>query len=147
MARIPTDELERLKQEVSVQRLAESRGITLKRHGADLIGLCPFHDDHAPSLVVSPKKNLWHCLGACRTGGSVIDWVMKAEGVSFRHAVELLQADYQPLAASGPVKRSTVQKLPTALETDVEDARLLSQVIDYYVSGHSRPLLFSQCQV
>jgi DNA primase len=55
--------------------------------------LCPFHDDREPSLVVSPKKNLWHCLGACQAGGTVIDWVMKAEGVSFRHAVELLRAD------------------------------------------------------
>jgi len=131
MARIPDDQIERLKQEVSLQRLVEGMGITLKRHGADLIGRCPFHDDHEPSLVISPKNNLWHCLGACQCGGSVIDWVMKAEGVSFRHAVELLQADYQPLAA-GPVKRSTVQKLPTTLEASAEDARLLAQVIDYY---------------
>ena len=135
MARIPDDELDRLKQEVSLQRLAEGMGITLKRHGADLIGLCPFHDDHDPSLVISPKNNLWHCLGACQCGGSVIDWVMKAEGVSFRHAVELLQADYAPsalAAGSGPVKKTTVQKLPTTLETSAEDARLLAQVIDYY---------------
>jgi len=131
MARIPDDQIDRLKQDVSLQRLAEGMGITLKRHGADLIGLCPFHDDHDPSLVISPKNNLWHCLGACQCGGSVIDWVMKAEGVSFRHAVELLQADYQPLAA-GPVKRSTVQKLPTTLEASAEDARLLVQVVDYY---------------
>jgi len=133
MARIPDDELDRLKQEVSLQRLAEGMGITLKRHGADLIGLCPFHDDHDPSLVISPKNNLWHCLGACQCGGSVIDWVMKAEGVSFRHAVELLQADYAPSSlAADPVKRSTVQKLPTTLEASAEDARLLAQVIDYY---------------
>ncbi len=46
MARIPQDQLDRLKQEVSVQCLAEGMGITFKRHGADLIGLCPFHDDH-----------------------------------------------------------------------------------------------------
>ena len=91
MARIPEQELTRLKQEISLQRLAESAGIVLKRHGADLLGLCPFHDDHEPSLVISPKTNLWHCLGVCQAGGSVIDWVMKKEGVSFRHAVELLQ--------------------------------------------------------
>ena len=72
-------EIERIKQEVSVQRLAEARGIKLERHGADLIGLCPFHEDHEPSLVITPAKNLWHCLGACGTGGSVIDWVMKAK--------------------------------------------------------------------
>lgn len=135
MARIPDDQIERIKQEVSLQRLAEGMGIVLKRHGADLIGLCPFHDDHDPSLVISPKNNLWHCLGACQTGGSVIDWVMKAEGVSFRHAVELLQAEYAPsslTAGSGPVKKTTVQKLPTTLETAASDARLLVQVIDYY---------------
>jgi DNA primase len=131
MARIPDAEIERIKQVVSLQRLAEALGVILKRHGADLIGLCPFHDDHEPSLVITPKENLWHCLGACQAGGSVIDWVMKAEGVSFRHAVELLQADYQPLAA-GSVKHSTVQKLPTALESDADDARLLAQVVDYY---------------
>ena len=96
MARIPDQQIDRLKQEVSVQRLAEGMGITFKRHGADLLGLCPFHDDKGPSLVITPKQNLWHCLGACQCGGSVIDWAMKAEGVSFRHAVELLQTDYAP---------------------------------------------------
>ena len=100
MARIPDEEIERLKQEISLERLAEARGIELKRHGADLLGLCPFHDDHAPSLVITPEKNLWHCLGACQTGGSVIDWVMKSQGVSFRHAVELLRADHPSLAAA-----------------------------------------------
>ena len=85
------------------------------------------------SLVITPSKNLWHCLGACRAGGSVIDWVMRAEGVSFRHAAELLQTDYQPSrVSSGSVKRSTVQKLPTAFEGNAEDVRLLLQVIEYY---------------
>lgn len=132
MARIPDDELARLKQTVSLQRLAEHRGIVLKRHGADLIGLCPFHDDHEPSLVISPEKNLWHCLGACQTGGTVIDWVMKAEGVSFRHAVELLRNDLPLVAATAPVKRSTVTKLPVPLDHTAEDQALLRQVVDYY---------------
>ena len=85
-----------------MQRLAEARGMKLRRHGEDLMGLCPFHDDHEPSLFISPEKNLWHCLGACQTGGTVIDWVMKAQGVSFRHAVELLRADHPALAAARP---------------------------------------------
>jgi DNA primase len=50
--------LERLKQDVALERLAEARDIKLKRHGLDLIGLCPFHDDHEPSLGISPDKNL-----------------------------------------------------------------------------------------
>ena len=136
MARIPDNVIERLKTEVSVQRLAEARGVELKRHGADLIGRCPFHDDRTPSLVITPAKNLWHCLGACQVGGTVIDWVMKAEGISFRHAVELLQNDGLSLAAASsgsvPPKQSTVKKLPTALQPHQDDAKLLVQVIDFY---------------
>ena len=101
MARIPEEEIARLKHDVAIARLAAARGIALKSSGNNLLGLCPFHDDHEPSLVITPEKNLWHCLGACQQGGSVIDWVMKAEGVSFRHAVELLRAEL-PLASSGP---------------------------------------------
>ena len=63
MARIAEGELARLKQEISIERLAESQGIGLEVHGADRIGLCPFHEDREPSLVITPSKNLWHCLG------------------------------------------------------------------------------------
>ena len=142
MARIPDQVIERLKAEVSVERLAEARGVVLKRHGADLIGCCPFHEDRTPSLVITPSKNLWHCLGACQAGGTVIDWVMRAEGVSFRHAAELLQNDYYPRgvgpsaaassSSAAPAKRSTVRKLPTNLEREASDAKLLVQVIEYY---------------
>ena len=132
MARIPDDVIERLKQEVSLERLAEARGVKLTRHGADLIGLCPFHNDREPSLVISPKKNLWHCLGACQTGGTVIDWVMRAEGVSFRHAVELLRADHEVATGGDPVKVSTVRKLPPPVDRDADDARLLIQVAGFY---------------
>jgi len=135
MARIPEAEIERLKEEISVQRLAEGAGVTLTRHGADLIGLCPFHDDKEPSLVITPSKNLWNCLGACGTGGSVIDWVMRARGVSFRHAVELLRADLPSLAANAScrlVKCSTVRLMEPPVSPDADDKKLLSQVVDYY---------------
>jgi DNA primase catalytic core len=135
MARISDAELERLKSEVSVQRLAEARGVVLKRHGADLIGLCPFHDDKKPSLVISPRKNLWHCLGVCQAGGSVVDWVMKAEGVSFRHAVELLRADLpvtSPSTTAAVVKSSSVRRLAAPVQADADDREILAQVVGYY---------------
>jgi len=47
-----------LKSEVLLVRLVESSGIELKKHGKDYLGLCPFHDDKEPSLVISPDKNL-----------------------------------------------------------------------------------------
>ena len=132
MARFSDELIDRLKSEVSLEHLAEAQGIALKKHGADLLGLCPFHDDKEPSLVITPTKNLWHCLGACQCGGSVIDWVMRLEGVSFRHAVELLMNDYCPSLAANPVKRSTVPKLAAPIESDMADQQLLNQVIDYY---------------
>jgi DNA primase catalytic core len=132
MARIPDEQIERLKQEVSLIRLVEGQGIALKKHGKDYLGLCPFHDDREPSLVISPEKNLWHCLGACGEGGDVINWMMKSQGVSFRHAVELLRdGDFSSLAAQ-PVKRTTVTKLNSPLDTSAEDQALLMQVVDYY---------------
>jgi DNA primase len=134
LARIPDEELERLKAEISLERLVAAAGVELRRAGADLVGCCPFHDDREPSLVVSPGKNLWHCLGACQAGGSVIDWVMRAEGVSFRHAVELLRdgrAGAEPL--SGPVPgRSSVRKLASPLERSADDVELLGQVVGFY---------------
>ena len=135
MARIPEGEIERLKREVSIERLAEACGVELKRHGADLIGLCPFHEDHSPSLVISPQKNLWNCLGACGKGGSVIDWVMRAEGISFRHAVELLRRENLPLAVrpgAKPPQRSSIPKLPAPVSREVDDGALFLQVTRYY---------------
>jgi DNA primase catalytic core len=140
MARIPEDEVERLKREVSVQRLAEARGVKLVRHGANLLGKCPFHNDRTPSLVITPSNNLWNCLGVCNTGGSSIDWVMRTNGVSFRHAVELLRADHLPLArpaiesrrAAPPAKNGTVRILPPPVEREADDRVLLMQVVDYY---------------
>jgi hypothetical protein len=81
VARIPEAEIDRLKREVAVERLAQARGVELKAHGANLLGLCPFHDDHEPSFVVTPVKNLWHCLGACQAGGSVIDCIRSVKRV------------------------------------------------------------------
>ena len=81
MARVPEAEIERLKEQVSVVSLVQAHGVELRKTGKDLVGKCPFHDDKTPSLVVTPGKNLWHCLGACQAGGSVVDWVMRAEGV------------------------------------------------------------------
>ncbi|MXP26089.1 hypothetical protein GRI39_08580 [Altererythrobacter indicus] len=91
MARIADSEIERLKADVSLVRLVESSGVKLARKGKDeLAGRCPFHDDDTPSLSVNAAKNLFRCFG-CDASGGPIDWVMKAEGVSFRHAAELLR--------------------------------------------------------
>ena len=144
MPRIPDTELERLKNEVSVERLVEASGVELKKAGKDLLGRCPFHDDAEASLVVTAAKNLWHCFG-CQVGGGPIDWVMKSRGVSFRHAVELLKADPSlapgQINQAGEVKRTTVRSLPAPVAFDADDRALLNQTIDYY---HQRLLATSE---
>jgi DNA primase len=133
MARIPEEVIERLKEEVSLQRLVELAGVELRQQGKDLVGLCPFHEERTGSLVVSPEKNLWHCMGACQAGGSVIDWVMRAEGVSFRHAVELLRDGVAPSALDGPrATRSTVPRLPSPLPIGADERELLERVVGFY---------------
>ena len=99
MPRIADHEIERLKAEVSLVRLVESSGIVLEKRGDERVGRCPFHADDTPSLSVSVSKNLFRCFG-CEAGGGPIDWVMKRDGVSFRHAVELLRQGVP--AAPGP---------------------------------------------
>jgi DNA primase len=129
MARIPEEEIERLKREIPVERLVSGFGVELKRTGANLVGRCPFHEDHTPSLVVTPETNLWHCLGACQTGGSTIDWVMRTRGVSFRHAAEMLRTDHPSLAAAGG---RAAAKLASPVALDADDRQTLRDVVGFY---------------
>lgn len=115
MARIPETEIERIKKETSLVDLVQNRGINLKKQGTDFIGLCPFHDDHEPSFVITPETNLWHCFG-CNLGGSVIDFLMKIDNISFRHAVE---------------KLTGVPELPLAAE-NLDGQKLLNRVTEFY---------------
>lgn len=133
MARIPDDELEQLKRSTDLAALVRSKGVELKAHGAkDLCGLSPFTDEKTPSFIVTPSKNLWHCMSSGK-GGSVIDFVMQYDGVSFREAVELLKSKSPTLYKSAaPVKKSTIPKLPPPVAFDADDQTLFSQVLDYY---------------
>lgn len=132
MARIPDAVIERLKAEVALERLVVSKGIELKHQGKDRLGVCPFHEDESPSLIVTPTKNLFHCMG-CGAAGSVIDWVMLSEGVSFRHAAELLINEFMPASTTRKAaKKSTVPKIQSSFEPESADHELSRQVIDYY---------------
>lgn len=66
-----------------------SKYITLKRSGRNFFGLCPFHKEKSPSFAVSPDKQIFHCFG-CGTGGNVIHFISKIEGLDFKDTLELL---------------------------------------------------------
>ncbi len=63
--------------------------VRLRKSGARLTGLCPFHQERTPSFTVDPEKGLWHCFG-CKAGGDLFRFVEMIEKVSFSEAVELL---------------------------------------------------------
>ncbi|NLF02897.1 MAG: DUF927 domain-containing protein [Anaerolineales bacterium] len=67
------------------------RDIPLRKSGPRWVGLCPFHSDHDPSLVVFPDGG-WRCFG-CGAGGDVFDYVMLRQGWDFRTALKELARD------------------------------------------------------
>ncbi len=136
MPRIPDEDIERVKRGTDLVALVRSRGIELDKHGSkDWIGRCPFHDDqHKPNFIVSPAKGLFHCM-ACGAAGNPIQFVEKFDGISFRHAFELLNeggAAAFTTRAAQPVRQGSVPRLEIPFDPDGTDADLMGQVIEYY---------------
>lgn len=73
--------------------------VPLKKQGAEYAGICPFHNDHSPSLNVNDRKGLWVCR-VCDAGGDAISFVERFYGKSFHEAVEeLAGAPYESSVA------------------------------------------------
>ncbi|MGQ2872170.1 CHC2 zinc finger domain-containing protein, partial [Leptospira santarosai] len=137
---IPKEEITRLKTETDLIALVRSYGIELRKHGLNWVGRCPFHEDKTPSFIVTPTKHLWHCMGACKAGGSAIDFVMKKEGLGFQEAVELLLENLTKSTGSGNKKRPTPlalskelgRKIPTTERAGEEERNLIFKSLEYY---------------
>lgn len=63
--------------------------VNLKRSGSNMFGLCPFHGEKTASFSVAPDKGIYYCFG-CHKGGSVINFQMEIEGLSYPDAVRAL---------------------------------------------------------
>ncbi len=66
-----------------------SQYVSLKRSGANHMGLCPFHSEKSPSFSVNAARQFFHCFG-CGVGGDVFSFLMKIEGLAFPDAVRRL---------------------------------------------------------
>lgn len=67
--------------------------VSLRKRGANYIGLCPFHNERTPSFTVSPAKNIFKCFG-CGEGGSPVHFIMKHEQLDYPGALRYLAAKY-----------------------------------------------------
>jgi DNA primase len=99
------------------------RYVQLKKGGANLMGLCPFHGEKSPSFSVSPSKQFYHCFG-CGANGNAIGFLMEHAGMSFIEAVKDLaqQAGMQvPEDEASPQdrERAAQQRQKQATLTDV----------------------------
>lgn len=82
-------DIDAIKRRNSIADVAANRGVELRRSGPHLTGRCPFHQDEHPSFVVYPETRSFYCFG-CQASGDVIDFVRRADGLSFREALEKL---------------------------------------------------------
>lgn len=80
---------------LSVTNVEEVVGdfVTLKKRGANLLGLCPFHNEKSPSFTVSPAKGIYKCFG-CGKAGNSVNFVMEVEGFSYPEALKYLANKY-----------------------------------------------------
>ena len=67
--------------------------VSLKRRGANYLGLCPFHNEKTPSFTVSASKGIYKCFG-CGKGGNAVNFLMEQEGLSFPEALKNLAKRY-----------------------------------------------------
>lgn len=80
--------LDDLRRQADIVRVVQDY-VTLKKKGANWMACCPFHKEKTPSFSVSPAKEIFYCFG-CHKGGSVFNFVMEMERVSFPEAIRIV---------------------------------------------------------
>jgi DNA primase len=89
---IPEDIIEKVRERADIVEIVGEH-VRLKQSGRNFKALCPFHPEKAPSFMVSPEKQIYHCFG-CGAGGNVFSFLMQIEGMTFPEAVKALAQRY-----------------------------------------------------
>jgi DNA primase catalytic core len=132
---VTKEAIEEVRRAQDLVAVVESRGVKLTRKGRNYVGLCPFHEDHDPSLVVNPDKQLWHCFGACsanggKSGGDVFAFVARKDGVTFLEAMKRL--GYEEPARTRSKGPGTETKPAAPAMTEAGRRHLLASVVGHY---------------
>lgn len=92
MARFADDTIEQVRERADIVEVIGTH-VRLRRSGRNFMGLCPFHNEKTPSFSVNPERGFFHCFG-CGAGGTVFNFIMKVEGLTFPEAIESLARRY-----------------------------------------------------
>ncbi len=110
--------------------------LALKRKGREMVGLCPFHDDHRPSFNVNPSKQIFKCF-ACGAGGDVVKFIQMRENLSFPQALQRL-AD----RAGIKVETRKTHDAPRTTQDDIDPnelARVNAWAAKYFAANLAHP--------
>ncbi len=87
--------------------------VTLKRKGANMGGLCPFHNEKTPSFNVNPVRNIFKCFG-CGEGGDSVSFLMKHENISYPEALRYIAKKYNIAVEETEVSKEVIQEKQAA---------------------------------
>lgn len=99
-----------------------------KKSGSNMFGLCPFHSEKTPSFSVSQSKQIYHCFG-CGKGGSVINFIMEIENLSFPDAVAFLARRVNMQVPDDDTPAETRSRRARMLELNKDAARFFYNVL------------------
>ena len=85
MEKIPYDQIINIQRKVNIVDVI-SGYLPIEQRGKNYFAICPFHDDHNPSMSISPEKQIYTCF-VCGASGNVFNFVMNYEKISFVEAV------------------------------------------------------------
>ena len=112
--------------------------LALKRKGREMLGLCPFHEDHRPSFNVNPTKQIFKCF-ACGAGGDVIKFIQMRENLSFPQALQRL-ADRAGIKIEPLRPRTSNEHRESSIEADPNDlARVNAWAAKYFAANLAHP--------
>ena len=125
MARLSEQEIALVRSRASIVDVL-SHYISLSKTGRNYVALCPFHDDHNPSMSISEDKQIYKCF-VCGAGGNVFTFVSNYEKISFLEAVYKV-AEYTGITLSAPLEQTSTQRI----DPHIADLyRLMKEMIQY----------------
>jgi DNA primase len=92
MGRFGDDKIEEVRARADIVEVIGAH-VRLRRSGRNFMGLCPFHQEKTPSFSVNPERGFFHCFG-CGAGGTVFNFIMRMDGLTFPEAVRTLADRY-----------------------------------------------------